>query len=280
MAGVDIKRTLPLHVTWMLGLVIAWISWRIAADVGLGVDSHAYWAVWQGDWRTEMYDIAPGRIDAYNYSPAFAFAIWPISHLPWPVFGVLWSTAAAAACIWLLRPLGWRWVIPLLLCATPEILSGNIFWLLALTTVLGLQAAPSSGGWWAVPALTKVTVALGPVWFAVRRDWRPAAWSALTTAAVVGVTLLATPELWRQWWAFLIEHEASSSSVGSTILPPLVWRLPIALALTVWAALTDRRWGLAVAMVLATPVAGPAAFVMLAAIPRLNRNGSPAQSRT
>lgn len=276
-AGVDIKRTLPVHLTWMVGLVIAWISWGVAAEVRFGVDSHAYWAVWQADWRRDMYDIAPGRVDAYNYSPAFAFAIWPFSHLSWPVFGVLWSMAATVALIWLLRPLGSRWVFPLLLCAAPEILSGNIFWLLALSTVWGLHPAPKAAGWWAVAALTKVTVALGPIWFVVRREWRHAAWSVVTTAVVVGATLLVTPDLWRQWWAFLLDNEASSTSIGSSILPPLVWRLPIALLLTVWAALTDQKRILPVALVLATPVAGPAAFVMLAAIPRVTQSSD--QSR-
>ena len=118
-------------------------------------------------------------------------------------------------------------------------------------------------------ALTKVTVALGPIWFVVRREWRAAGWSALATAALVAVSWLVTPDLWRQWGDFLLEQEASSSSVGSTILPPLVWRLPLAVLVTCWAAHTDRRWPVPVAMVLATPVAGPAAFVMLAAIPRL-----------
>lgn len=269
MAQIDPRKSLPLHVTWLLGAAIAWLSWQVAADTRLGVDSHAYWAVWQGDWRTDIYDIAPGYIDAYNYSPAFALALWPISHLPWPVFGVLWAVVTTTACVWLLRPLGWRWVAPLLLCASPEIMSGNIFWLLALTTVWGLGGTPVSGAWWAVSALTKVTVALGPVWFAVRREWRPACWSGLATGSIILITWLFVPDLWRQWATFLVENEASSTTIGSSILPPLVWRLPIAVLATGWGATTNRKWALPVAMVLATPVAGPAALVILAAIPRL-----------
>ena len=271
MGQVDIRRTLPLHVTWLIGLVIVWFSWQVARDTGLGVDSHAYWAAWQGHWRTDMYDLAPGTTDAFNYSPAFALAVWPVAQLPWPVFGVAWSLAALVACCYLVRPLGWRWVPPLLLCASPELLSGNIFWLLALTTVWGLRAAPRSGAWWALAALTKVTVALGPVWFAVRRQWRPLGWSVATTGALVAVTYLATPDLWRQWLDFLLDNQASTSTVGSSVLPPLAWRLPVAVAVTVWGALTGRVWAVPVAMVLATPVAGPAAFVMLAAVPRLRQ---------
>lgn len=263
------RRTLPLHLTWLLGAIVAWFSLQVALDLRLGVDSHAYWSAWQGDWRSEMYDVAPGRIDAFNYSPAFALAIWPLAHLPWPVFGVLWSVAAAITLIYLLRPLGWRWVAPLLLCASPEILSGNIFWLLALAAAWGLGVRPRAGGWWAIAALTKVTPALGPVWFAVRRDWRPLAVSVLATTVIFGVSWMITPGLWGEWFDFLGVHEASTTQVGSGILPPLVWRLPLAVLLTAWGGLSDRPWLVPVAMVLATPVAGPAAFVMLAAIPRL-----------
>jgi hypothetical protein len=50
---------------------------------------------------------------------------------------------------------------------------------------------------------------------------------------------------------------------------PLVARLPLALALTVFAARTDRRWLIPVAMVLACPVVGWGTFALLTAIPRL-----------
>ena len=54
-----------------------------------------------------------------------------------------------------------------------------------------------------------------------------------------------------------------------TLAFPLVARLPIALAVAVFAARTDRRWLLPVAMLLACPVVGWGTFALLAAIPRL-----------
>jgi hypothetical protein len=54
---------------------------------------------------------------------------------------------------------------------------------------------------------------------------------------------------------------------------PLLARLPIALALVVFAALTERRWLVPVCMVLASPVVGWGTFALLAAIPRLRDPG-------
>ena len=216
---------------WLLALVPTWVHLQVMARPGQ--DSHAYWAAWQGDPATDMYDVAPGYLDAFNYSPAFAQAIRPLTLLPWPVFGVLWSLLAVAAFTWLLRPLGWRWVFPLLLCCSLEIISGNVFWLLALAAALGLGQHPRCGAAWSVVALTKVTPALGPVWFAVRREWRHLAVSAAVTAAVVGVSWALSPDLWAAWLDFLLDHEASDEAVGSPVLPPLLLRAPVALALTV-----------------------------------------------
>jgi hypothetical protein len=271
MLEVDVRRHLPVHVTWILGISLVWISLDLMSGTRLGQDSHAYWNLWQGSWDREMYTIPPGYLDAYNYSPAFAQLVWPLSALPWPAFGLLWSLAATAAFTYLLRPLGWRWVLPLLLCCAPEILSGNVFWILALVTAWAARpgARPRTGAWWSVVVLTKVTPALGPVWYAVRREWGPLAWSVAGTAAVVAASALISPELWSRWISFLLDNENSSGVVGSPILGPLAVRLPLALVLVVWGAATDRRWTLPMAMALATPVAGPAAFTMLAAVPRM-----------
>ena len=55
------------------------------------------------------------------------------------------------------------------------------------------------------------------------------------------------------------------------IVFPLVVRFPLALALAVVAARTNRAWLLPVAMVLASPVVGWGTFALLAAIPRLRQ---------
>ncbi|WP_210438152.1 glycosyltransferase family 87 protein [Nocardioides xinjiangensis] len=263
MANIDLRTSLPLHVTWMLGLTMVWITWTMSASGPPGIDSHAYWSAWTGD---SMYDRAPGTLDAYLYSPAFAQLMWPLVHLPWPAFGVLWAIATVAGLVYLFAPMGWRWVPPMLMLCSPEIASGNIFWLLAIAAVLGLRH-PSV---WAFVLLTKVTPALGPIWFAVRREWRNLAVSAASTVAAIAVSYALAPDLWAQWLAFLADHTSSTDTrVGAPIFPPLIIRLPVALVLLLVTARMDKRWGLPVAMICATPVSGIAAFTMLAALPRL-----------
>lgn len=263
-------------VAWLYGFLITWISLKVMSNVGPGNDAHAYWRVWQVP-PDAVYAIAPGEVDAFNYSPAFAQATWPLAQLPWPVFGVTFSVAALLAFVYLLRPLGWRLAAPLLLCCTPEIFSGNIFWALALVAVVTVRpgARPSSAAWWSAVLLTKVTPALGPVWFALRRQWAHLAWSVAATVAVVAVSWVLSPDLWRAWFAFLLDQERSTQVVGSTAFGPLAVRLPLALALLVWGALTDRPWTLPCAMAMATPVTGLAAFTVLAAIPRLREPAPP-----
>jgi hypothetical protein len=281
MGEVNIRRALPLHVTWMLALAMVYITWVNHRAVPLGADSHAYWSAWSG----EMYGQAPGTLNAYLYSPAFAQAVWPIVQLPWPAFGVVWALVTVGALVFLFLPLGWRWVAPLVLLCAPEIASGNVFWLLAVVAAFGLRH-PSL---WTVALLTKLTPGLGPLWFALRREWRNLAISLVITLGVVLVSFAVAPDLWTQWLVFLIDHASSSEvRVGSPAVPPLVIRLPLGLLLLVVMALTDRRWGLPLAMVLVTPVSGIAALTILAALPRLllcdgaspdPDTGSPAEQR-
>lgn len=264
-------RRVLLLVVWSYAAMLTWVTVRIALDFRPGVDAHAYWRAARGPWDATMYAVPPGHVDAFNYSPAFAQVVWPLAQLPWPVFGLLWSLAAAAALGWMLWPLGARWAVPLVLCCAPEIVSGNIFWLMALVVVAGTRpgARPVGASAWAVVALTKVTPALGPLWHLLRREWRSLGWSVLATVAVVAVSVPLAPDLWRHWLDFLLRNERSDEPVGSPVLGPLVVRLPLALGLLVWGALTDRRWTLPAATALATPVAGPAALTLLAAVPRL-----------
>lgn len=263
-------------VAWAYGGLITWISLMVMSHVGPGNDAHAYWRVWQVP-RDAVYSIAPGEVDAFNYSPAFAQATWPLAQLPWPVFGVLFTLAATATFVHLLRPLGWRLAVPLLLCCTPEIFSGNVFWALALVAVVTLRpgARPATAALWSVVLLTKVTPALGPLWFALRREWARLGWSVAATIAVVAVSAALSPDLWRDWIAFLLDQERSTEAVGSRAFGPLAVRLPLALALVVWGARTDRVWTVPLAMALATPVIGLASFTVLAAIPRLRGADAP-----
>ena len=169
-------------VAWSGSIIFAWLSVTlVASDLGFGIDSHAYWAAWRG----EMYDEAPATRDAFLYSPAFAQAIWPLAQLPWPVFATLWGLAATATVIWLALGAGRAWVVPLSLLGTLEVLTGNVNWILALVAVLGLRHP----GLWTIALLTKVTPALGPLWFLARGEWRKLAHAVGWAVAVTTVSL-------------------------------------------------------------------------------------------
>ncbi|MDQ1719284.1 MAG: hypothetical protein QOE89_3237 [Pseudonocardiales bacterium] len=231
-----------------------------------GWDSHAYWLAWHGT----MYGRAPMIRDAYLYSPAFAQAIRPVTYLGWPVFAVMWSALLTVVLAWLLLPLRW-WAIPLWLAGLPEIISGNVFVLLAAVAALGLRHK-----WvWAFAALTKITPCLGPVWFAVRREWRHLGISLVVTGAIAVLSLAVAPHLWAEWIRFLCtQANKSGHTLGAEIWPPVSYRLPLAILLVAWGAKTNRPWVLPVGMVLASPVIWLGTFTMLAALPRLSASTS------
>jgi len=257
-------RRLAVDTAKIIGIIVALeysaASWH---EHILGTDSHAYWLAWRG----AMYTGNVMTRDAYLYSPAFAQVIRPLTLLPWPVFVVLWSVFVGLVLAWLLAPLRW-WAIPLWVAGLPEVVSGNIFILLAVVAVLGLRHR-----WvWAFAALTKITLCLGPVWFAVRREWRH---FGISLGVVGGIALLSwmfVPHLWVQWIQFIIGQRGhSSQQLGASLWPALIYRLPVAVLLVAWGAHYDRRWVLPVGMVLASPVLWQGTFTMLAALPRLLR---------
>jgi hypothetical protein len=238
---------------------------------GVGWDAHAYYVAWDGG----LYEELPGAVDAYNYSPLFAQVTWPLTLLPWPVYCAVFVGAAAAGVAWLARPLPTLLRVAVFASCLPEILSGNVFWLLGVMTVLGI----ARGAPWCVAAFTKVLPCLGPVWFLARGQWRALAGFVGTALALMAVSAIVSPGEWQAWFDFLRESAGDSSGkvylTPVAITFPLAVRFPLALVLAAWAARTDRPWLLPVAMVLASPVVGWGTFAMLAAIPRLRGLGRP-----
>jgi hypothetical protein len=161
-------RLSDLRLRHVLLLWLAGVFAIVHSVPDFGYDSHAYWLTAH---HAQLYRIAPTLKDSFEYSPAFAQLIAPVAHfVPWLAFGMLWSLAETIAFSWLLAPLGWRLGVPLVMCCGDEIARGNIYAFLAVAIVLG-----ATRGWpWAIPMLTKITPGLGPVWFALRRDWRHA----------------------------------------------------------------------------------------------------------
>ncbi|MEP6650122.1 MAG: glycosyltransferase family 87 protein [Lapillicoccus sp.] len=274
------NETLLSRLGWYAGwLVVApfavFGAWY-ATQVGLGYDSHAYWAAVQD--MDHLYDASALSRDAYLYSPLFAQAIWPLGRLPSPVFGVVWSLVQAGLFVWLLRPLRARWFVPAIVATLPEILTGNIYALMASALVLGA----TRGSPWIFVALTKITPGLvGVAWLTAGRRWRALAGGAVVGALLVGVSYLAAPTTWQDWVHFLAS--GTDGSAGQSGLPWLTLTLlGVGLAVTVFASLTRRAWLLPVATILVSPTFGPNTLTLLSAVPRLmlrQREESPGATR-
>jgi hypothetical protein len=260
-AGGDLRRVGEagaLVGLWVGGLVLLLVTlhyygWR------LGRDADAYWGT--GHPTHPLYSVVLGE-DRYLYSPAFAQAIAPVSHLPWPAFVTIWTAAETLAFAWLLRPLGWRWAAPLLLWCSPELVIGNILGFVAVAVVMGLRRS------WTWPAclLTKPTFGVGLLWFVVRGEWRRLAVALVATAAVVGLSFAYDPDLWFAWLKFLHLMSTGAGDAGATL--PV--RLVIAVVLTVVAARRGWAWLVPVALLVATPVfVGAPSLTILAACVRL-----------
>lgn len=222
--------------------------------LGPGQDARAYWAA------PLDAPYAPGSVgheSAYLYSPAFLQALAPLRALPWPAFLCLWTVLLLLVLRWLSGPLLFG---PLIVLTAPELWGGNITILLAAMIVAGFGRP----GTWALALLTKVTPALGLLWFAVRREWRALVEAGVVTLAIVAVSWLAAPDLWTSW-VDLLASSTDSSTVPGSVPIPLLLRLPVAAIVIAGAALRGWRWLLPVGVLLAMPVIWWGSFALLAA---------------
>jgi hypothetical protein len=227
------------------------------------VDAYAYWTTRTGDFYAAA---ETGRIGAYLYSPAFAQLLAPlVVVLPVAVFTALWTAINFAALWWLVG----RLALPslLFLPISFEIISGNVHLLYAVAIVAGFRYPAT----WALMFLTKVTPGVGVLWFGVRREWRSFAIALGATAAIVAVSVVLDRSAWEQWIGILRTDlsgagQASFSTVGWYLPVPLVPRLAAAILIVAYAARTDRRWLVPVAVVLSLPVLWLNGLAILAAV--------------
>ena len=263
------RRQLGLDAVWVAALMVsaaiaAYFFVSYLRTGYLGADTRAYWL----SGRTEhLYARQPKQWGAYLYSPAFAQAVRLLTLLPFGVFCVGWIAAEAVVYVWLLAPLG-RWAPVALLWCTSELCWGNVYAWFALVTVIGFRRPWA----WAFPALTKIAPAQGILWFAVRREWRSLAFAIGSTLAVTVVSFALAPHLWVEWFRFL--RSAPLDAVTGV-------RLVGACGLTIFGALTSRRWLLAPAIALACPVFNVTfSLALLAALPRLRETGDRRRTST
>jgi hypothetical protein len=223
-------------------------------------DSHAYWVV---DPADPYRDARLGAADAFLYAPAVAQALALLTWLPFSAFRVVWGAISLSTLM--LAGLGYTLLVPGVI---EDLVRGNVHILLALAILIGFRFP----GTWALVLLTKVTPAIGLLWFGVRREWTALGWVALATTIAVAISMLIGGiGLWAEWIRVLATNAESPRTYTYLGLapPPLVIRLPLAAGVVVWGALTSRRWTVPVAAFLALPVIWPSGFAVLAAVPPL-----------
>jgi Glycosyltransferase family 87 len=255
------------------GLAIVWtlLWWGYATANG----HHRDMTWWAADY-SNLYAGGLATDGFYGYSPAFVQILEPLRMLPWSMAAWVWGGVMLGA---LVLSAG-RWT-PLAIILPPvlgELIIGNVHLLYAAAIVLGFRWPQA----WALMLLTKVTPGVGVLWFAVRREWRNMALALGATAAIALVSFAIAPDLWGEWVAEL------SQSAGRPPLPiqpnalfpiPLLVRLPVAVAIVVWAARGDRKWAVPLAVVICSPViwtAGLSTLVaMIALRPRRGARAAP-----
>jgi Glycosyltransferase family 87 len=252
-------------VRWALAAIgLAWL-----ALVALGIwpydlypnDSHAYWVV----NPAEPYrGAALGASDAFFYAPVVAQLLGPFTALPFAVFRVGFAALDLVALG--LSGTVYTLVLPGVI---EDIVRGNIHILLAIVILAGFRFP----GAWSAMLLTKVTPAVGLLWFAFRREWRALGQVALVTALIVAISvLIGGVEVWLDWLKLLFissENQRTYTYLFGLAPPPLLVRMPMAVAVIAWGAWTDRRWTVPIAAFLGLPVIWPSGFALLLAVPPL-----------
>jgi len=233
----------PLHRLALIGLSVVGLAGTISIFAGAGgapgFDTYAYWLTGHGP----LYAVRDG-FGAFQYTPAALFFLWPISLLPWSFAAYVWLVISSAALV----AMGRWWALALLvfLPVPMELFEGNIDLLLALAIAVGFRYPAA----WAFVLVTKMTPGVGLLWFAVRREWRSLAVALAATSLLLAASVLI-PGAWTAWWVHMTDQPVGPTPNQINVS---VWlRLPLAAALIVWGARTNRRWTVIVAATLALP---------------------------
>lgn len=248
------------------GLVVAglgYLVWRFVVmaplDGHVGADAWAYWIL----NPDAPYTLSNGLYGAFLYSPPMVRAFQPFSLLSWPDFWVVWTLALVGNAVWL----GGRRAL-LVLAFPPvalDLYHGNINIPIAVAIALGFRYPAT----WAFVILTKVSPGIGLLWFVVRREWRNLAIALGVTAAIVAVSVVIDGRLWIEWIGAM--RRDAGGEFGGLLAIPLLLRLPIAAAVVIWGARTDRPWTVPAASTLAMPVMWVAVFAILTAAVAIQR---------
>ncbi|NJD28522.1 MAG: DUF2029 domain-containing protein [Chloroflexi bacterium] len=227
-------------------------------------DAHAYWAVDLAD----PYGRPVATQDAFTYPPPAALVFSILGRLPFEVFQAGWTLLIGLALLWLTGPFALIFlVIPVV---ASDLYLGNIHVLLA-AAIVGSLRWPAL---WAVPLLTKPTVGLGLLWFAVRGEWRRLAIALGVTLTLVAASWILVPGLWPTWIEYVLGTGVAPDVGSAWWIPlPLLLRLPAAALLVAWGARSNRAWTLPAGAMLALPVLWLVGLAMLAGAFALSRWG-------
>ncbi len=219
-----------------LGVGLGWavtILIFYTRSVGTPVDAWCYYGM---DPRVP-WD-APG---CFSYSPPFAQVMTVIQGaVPFEWFYTALRVVEMIVLALITGPaIGAALLIP---AVAIEINAVNVNIILVGAVIVGFRHPWT----WAFVILTKVTPGIGLLWFVVRREWRHLGIALGVTAAIASASFLLAPWMWSEFFGAL---------AGAPDETPfkIWWRLPMAAAVVVWGARTDRRWALIVAVFLAMP---------------------------
>jgi hypothetical protein len=257
-------------------LVVAVARW------GAPADEHAYWLAGQRLLAGEpLYDPAATSITpfAFWYPPIVAQVMAPISAIvPSWVFSAAW-TVLMLVCLWWIA--GRDVLVALALCAFPpvavEFWSRNVHLILAALLVLAIR---QWGGWFSIGAAIKLAPGIGILYLALRGRWRDAGIALGVGAVLLAVSVVLSPDAWRQFATVML---ARGPSDASTLLPiPYFVRAIAGLVLVAVAARISPRWGeplLVVGVVVALPTLWFTALATLVAVVPLVRRPATALVR-
>jgi Glycosyltransferase family 87 len=257
----------------VLLVVVATASWFQPTD------EQAYWRAAQRlAAGLPVYNAAsvPGDTSyGYWYPPPLAQVLAPFTAILSPTaFTVAW-TALLLICLWWLA--GRSVLIGLALVAflpvAVELRSRNVHLVLAVLVVLALRR---SWVFWIPAAAIKVTPVLGALYLAAAGRLREALAVAALGAAVLGLSVLVSPGMWRDFLSIVAVQAGTNEAA---LLPiPFAVRAAAGAALAVIAGRIGGRRGeilLVIALVAANPTLWVTALSLLVAIVPLVRTRIP-----
>jgi hypothetical protein len=222
-------------------------------SAGLAVAVWVVFTRWGGNpvdalcyWLTDPANPYDGRTDfQFVYSPAAAQLAAPLLKLPFDVFVAIVRAFEIGSLVLIAGPVAAPAIVIPPVAA--ELNAANINLVLALVMVLGFRWPAL----WAIPLLTKPSMGVGLLWFVVRREWRSLAIAVGTAGAIAGLSFALAPRLWFDWVDLL---RNGTAQVGLWPFPvPVIYRVPVAVAIVIWGARTNHRWAVTVAAVVALP---------------------------